>query len=160
MCHSAPRQIGERSRFPGKFLHAVFAEQAQAGGVGFANALRRMRLADRHQGDFFWTASCAARGVAMRSWMAAIFSRIDIAELSYRGHGVPRRETSNSLRITSYRCGRKSQSFANHMIAVGGAGSLGSPAAVTGRKIIKAARPASTIIPPTRYDGVLKICGG
>src|SRR5258708_29421210 len=47
-----------------------------------------------------------------------------------------------------------------YIIAVGGAGSFGSPAADTGKKIIKAARPASTIIPPTRYDGLLKTCGG
>jgi hypothetical protein len=37
-----------------------------------------------------------------------------------------------------------------YMIAVGGAGSLGSPAAETGKKIMSAANPASTIIPPTR----------
>src|SRR5271170_7007290 len=48
----------------------------------------------------------------------------------------------------------------HYIIAVGGAGSLGSPAAETGTKIIRAARPTSTIIPPTRYDGSLKICGG
>src|SRR5450755_3368757 len=47
-----------------------------------------------------------------------------------------------------------------YMIAVGGAGSLGSPAAETGRKTMSAAKPASTIIPPTRYDGSLKTCGG
>jgi len=48
----------------------------------------------------------------------------------------------------------------DYIMAVGGAGSLGSPAAETGTKIIKAANPANTIIPPTRYDGLLKICGG
>src|SRR5438876_5484683 len=37
-----------------------------------------------------------------------------------------------------------------YMIAVGGAGSLGSPAAVSGNPIIKTARRNITIIPPKR----------
>jgi hypothetical protein len=39
---------------------------------------------------------------------------------------------------------------ANHIIAVGGAGSLGSPAAEIGNCTISAASPISTITPPTR----------
>ena len=38
----------------------------------------------------------------------------------------------------------------DYIMAVGGAGSLGSPDAEIGRKIISAARAVSTIIPPTR----------
>ena len=38
----------------------------------------------------------------------------------------------------------------NYMIAVGGAGSLGSPAAEAGTNIIRAASPTSTTIPPTK----------
>jgi hypothetical protein len=46
--------------------------------------------------------------------------------------------------------------FSDYMIAVGGAGSSGFPAAETGTNIIKAASPARTTIPPTKYEGSLK----
>src|SRR5690242_18374957 len=45
-----------------------------------------------------------------------------------------------------------------YIIAVGGAGSLGSPALESGRKIIKAANPIITAR-PVRYEGWLKNCG-
>src|SRR5580658_4011561 len=75
----------------------------------------------------------------MRSFTAEMFAAIDMRRRSRPGAPAPHN---------------------HYIIAVGGAGSLGSPAAETGTKIIKAAKPTNTIIPPTRYDGSLKICGG
>src|SRR5712692_8986652 len=49
--------------------------------------------------------------------------------------------------------------FGCYIMAVGGAGSLGSPALVSGQRIIKAASPTNTTV-PARYKGSPKICGG
>ena len=45
------------------FLHAVFAEEAQAGSIGFQITFSGMHLADRHQRDFGLGAAGAAAGV-------------------------------------------------------------------------------------------------
>ena len=47
-----------------------------------------------------------------------------------------------------------------YIIAVGGAGSLGSPALESGNRTINVASARSTIIPPTEYDGCSKNDGG
>ena len=70
----------------------------------------------------FLAERCAAE--IIRPWTRATFSTIDIVETAR---------------------------FA-HMIAVGGAGSFGSPAAVMGNRIINSAKAPITTI-PTTYDG-------
>ena len=58
-------EIGEScdgGGFIGVFLHAVFAEEAVAGGVCFEDAGDGVELADRHQGDFGGGAVGAAAG--------------------------------------------------------------------------------------------------
>ena len=47
--------VGERcdgGEFLRELLNAVFAEEAQAGGVGFEDGFGGMHLADGHEGDF------------------------------------------------------------------------------------------------------------
>ena len=109
-----------------------------------------MSFGDSHQSNLFALASGEPGSfIETLSITAAIFSEIDIQRtLNHEGHKVARRKLYEGGCVLGY------------IIAVGGAGSFGSPAADTGAKIMSAAKPASTIIPPTRYDGLLKICGG
>jgi hypothetical protein len=92
--------------------------------------------------------------LAIRSRIAAIFSEIDIKQIDIRCIDCKNTKTTKDtkfhegfrifLRVPSR------PSWFNYIIAVGGAGSLGSPALVSGKKTINAARPAITIIPPIK----------
>ncbi len=98
----------------------------------------------------------ARRAVAaMRSRTRATFSAIDIDSLNHRGHGVTQRCQVFFFYWESTRARAPAPQIPTphiscYMIAVGGAGSLGSPAAVSGNPIIKTARRNITIIPPKR----------
>src|SRR5438132_6254642 len=54
-------QVAQSSRLRCKLLHAVLAEDGQAGSVCFAHAFYGNRLAHAHQHDFVWIAGCPAR---------------------------------------------------------------------------------------------------
>src|SRR5882757_3458174 len=83
-----------------------------------------------------------------------IFSEIDIEDFNHRGHRVSQRNNSKVLPPCSP-VSSVVKILASYIIAVGGAGSLGSPAAEIGSRTISAANPASTTIPPIRYEGSL-----
>src|SRR5690348_2544980 len=77
-----------------------------------------------------------------------MFSAMDMSLNYLEGEKTALKHQSRSIEIQD-----------DHIIAVGGAGSLGSPALVSGRKIIKAASSPSTTI-PARYRGSPNIWGG
>src|ERR1700693_3594269 len=145
--------ISQGAGLAGKFLQAVFAEDSKSGLVGFADAIRGEGLTHRHERDFFGISSGAARG-----------SRNPFLDFGYilcDGHenSKPRR----TRRITKENLGntwrgRSRRTSFDYIIAVGGAGSLGSPALDSGNRIINVARAIITMS-PTRYDGLVKICG-
>ena len=47
-CGYSEAEIGQGIGLSGKFLDAIFAEETEARAVGFADAVRGMRLCDRH----------------------------------------------------------------------------------------------------------------
>src|ERR1035438_3232338 len=55
-------QIAQGVGLPRKLLHSIFAEDANAGGVGFTNKFGRKGLADYHQCNFCGTAADSERG--------------------------------------------------------------------------------------------------
>ena len=55
-------ECGDDGGFVRELLHAVFAEEALAGGVGFEDGLGGVHLADGHEGDFADGAVGAAAG--------------------------------------------------------------------------------------------------
>ncbi len=55
-------QIAEGADLFGELLHPVFAEETMPCVVGLHDALRRMGLGDRHQGDLFGIAPSAPGG--------------------------------------------------------------------------------------------------
>src|SRR5260370_39456645 len=80
---------------------------------------------------------------AMRSWIDAMLAATDMRRVVKNHPSLREGRGQEGLRHTS-------KPHKPYIMAVGGAGSFGSPAAETGMKIIKAAKPARTIIPPTR----------
>src|ERR1039458_9322853 len=65
MPDQVPVRVAEIAQDAGllrKLLYSIFAEDANAGGVGFTNRLRRECLADPHQRDVSGVASGTASG--------------------------------------------------------------------------------------------------
>src|SRR5260370_39554549 len=54
-------QVAQYICLSSKLLHPVLAENAQAGGVCFADAFYGKRFAYSHQRDFVWIAGCPPR---------------------------------------------------------------------------------------------------
>src|SRR5580704_5919489 len=92
---------------------------------------------------------------SIRSRTSAIFSAIGIRTRNHEEHQVTRRRSGipscNFVSVVAQDLSVVQEMIrGSYIIATGGAGSLGSPAAEAGTKIISAASPASTIMPPTR----------
>src|SRR5271156_4426684 len=130
-------QIPKTLHLPGKFLDPVLAEQALSRLISFANAVYRLRLADGHQSNIVRTSTNAPRSSGH-----ALSDQCDVC-----GHGHQDENNKKTLRIdSSRRRGRLRRvnlaqprtPSARYIIAVGGAGSFGSPAADEGIKIINA----------------------
>ena len=107
-----------------KLLHAVLAEQANAFVICLTDPIRRKSFAYCHQRHIFWATAGPPR--------CGSDSLMDSGNVFGDGQ---------RLRVSGL-------TWSDHIIAVGGAGSLGSPAAVSGNQIISTARPTITIIPP------------
>src|SRR5215469_4160880 len=135
-----PRRVAQPSEarlFGGKLLHPILSKQTNAGIVGLCNAFRREVFANRHERDLFGVAPCP---------------------MGSGGDLIPQpRDPIGDTHRPTQRRAPGGDIF--YTIAVGGAGSLGSAALVSGKKIKRTARIAITPS-PARYDGRGKICGG
>src|SRR5216117_4458273 len=111
-----------------------------------------MRLSNRHERDFLWVTTSAARSDC--NVFADTSNVFGNRHKAVTTKGTKVHEGKSCCELLSFTRARApapqipTPHISCYMIAVGGAGSLGSPAAVSGNPIIKTARRNITIIPP------------
>src|ERR1700686_820279 len=164
-------QVAQSIRLSSKFLHPVFAKNAQAGCVCFADAFYGKRFAYSHQRDFVWITGCPPRRCCdSLPHLRDIFRNRHKAKTTkdtkyHEGESLlasalsagpicSQLDSRGQLSLRNLGRARAPVSPRTHpyIMPTGGAGSLGSPALESGILIMMPANPAITTS-PARYEG-------